>query len=185
MICLCCHFCPVRAYRRFLTLNLDAPPTWSGTPHLGFFIHLQGEPRGEPSINTRDILVILLWGHIFHKKTTCWLATDSDPMWLFIFMNRGRWMCNDSYKALKAFVCISKCNMTKCWHEIHTKHIHDNEWIHYTNFLTQHMQFLILLILYKSTHSLTYDTQKTPHLIVLSLHRQREAEEERETQAYC
>lgn len=41
VICLCCHFCPVRAYRRFLTLNLDAPPIWSGTPHLGFFIHLK------------------------------------------------------------------------------------------------------------------------------------------------
>lgn len=41
VICLCCHFCPVRAYRRFLTLNLATPPIWSGTPHLGFFIHLQ------------------------------------------------------------------------------------------------------------------------------------------------
>ena len=40
VICLCCHFCPVRAYRRFLTLNLAAPPIWSGTPHLGLFIHL-------------------------------------------------------------------------------------------------------------------------------------------------
>lgn len=27
VICLCCHLCPVRAYRRFLTLNLAAPPT--------------------------------------------------------------------------------------------------------------------------------------------------------------
>lgn len=43
MICLCCHFCPVRAYRRFLTLNLDTPPIWSGTPHRGFFIHLWTE----------------------------------------------------------------------------------------------------------------------------------------------
>lgn len=41
VICLCCHFCPVRAYRRFLTLNFETPAIWSGTPHLGFFIHLQ------------------------------------------------------------------------------------------------------------------------------------------------
>lgn len=40
VICLCCHFCPVRAYRFFRTLNLDAPPSWSGTPHRGFFIQL-------------------------------------------------------------------------------------------------------------------------------------------------
>ena len=31
----------MRAYRRFLTLNLETPPNWSGTPHLGFFIQLQ------------------------------------------------------------------------------------------------------------------------------------------------
>lgn len=40
VICLCCHFWPVRAYRRFLTLTLDVPPIWSGTPHLGCLIHL-------------------------------------------------------------------------------------------------------------------------------------------------
>lgn len=51
VICLCCHFCPVRAYRRFLTLNLAAPPIWSGTPHLGFFIHLDGKQE-MPPINT-------------------------------------------------------------------------------------------------------------------------------------
>lgn len=42
-MCLCSHLCPVRAYRRFLTLNLEAPPIRSGTPHLGFFIHLWEE----------------------------------------------------------------------------------------------------------------------------------------------
>lgn len=55
VICLCCHFCPVRAYRRFLTLNLDEPPIWSGTPHLGFFIHLQErDVNGHLAFNTHQ-----------------------------------------------------------------------------------------------------------------------------------
>lgn len=38
-MCLCLHFWPVSAYRFFLRLRRRWG--WSGTPHRGFFIHLQ------------------------------------------------------------------------------------------------------------------------------------------------